>query len=52
MPTTKRVELIDKHQFARAALDKAFKTLVIYVVAVEVSSRITIHLSQAAQILI
>ena len=31
LPTTKRVELIDKKEFAKAALDENFETFVVYV---------------------
>ena len=35
LPTTKRVELIDKKEFAKAALDEESETLVVHVAAVE-----------------
>ncbi len=47
LPTTSRVELIDKREFARAALDKKSETFVIHISALEAT---TIHPSQAAQI--
>ena len=53
LPTTKRVKLIDKKKFAKAALDEKFETFVVHVAALEVSPKsveITMHLSQAAQI--
>ena len=45
---TKRIELIDKKEFAKAALDKESKTFVVYVAALKASlksARIIIHLS-------
>ena len=35
LPTTRRVELINKHEFAKPALDKNSETFVIYVAALE-----------------
>ena len=49
LPTTKRVELIDKNKFAKAALDEKFETFVVHVVALEAPlARMTIHPSQIA----
>ena len=48
LPTTKRVELIDKKEFAKAAFDKNSETFVIYVVSLNLALRI--HLNRAAQI--
>ncbi len=45
--TTSQVELIDKREFARAALDKNLETFVLYVSALEAT---TIHPSQVVQI--
>ena len=53
LATTKRVKLIDKKKSAKVALDKKFKTLVVYVAALEAllrSAKMTIHPSQTAQI--
>ena len=36
LPTTRRVELIDKHEFAQAALDEKSETFVVYIAAMEV----------------
>ena len=35
LPTTRRVELIDKHKFAKAALDENSETFVVHVAALE-----------------
>ena len=35
LPTTRWVELIDKHKFVKAALDKKSKTFVVHVAALE-----------------
>ena len=35
LPTTKIIELIDKHKFAKTALDENFETFVMYVAALE-----------------
>ena len=51
--TIKQVELIDKKEFAKAALDEVSKTFVVHIVALQSSARsaeMTMHLSQAAQI--
>ncbi len=47
LPTISWVELIDKREFARVALDKNSETFVVYVSALEAT---TIHPSQVAQI--
>ncbi len=47
LPTTSRVELIDKREFVRAALDENSETFVVHVSALEAT---TIHPSRAAQI--
>lgn len=47
--TTKQEKLIDKREFARAALDKKSNTFVIYVAALEaLLARMIIHLSREA----
>ena len=53
LSTTKYVELIDKEEFAKVALDEESKTFVVHVAALEAlseSARMTMHPSQAAQI--
>ncbi len=47
LPTTSQVKLIDKREFAKAALDENSETFVVHVATLEA---MTIHLSQAAQI--
>ncbi len=47
LPTTSRVELIDKREFAKVALDENSKTFVVHVTTLEAT---TIHPSRAAQI--
>ena len=52
LPTTKQVELIDKKEFVKAALDKESNIFVMHVAALEaLLSGMTIYPSQAAQIL-
>lgn len=50
IPITKQIELINKHKFAKMALDKISNTFVMYVTALETPSEITIYLSQVAQV--
>ena len=51
LPTTQRVELIDKKEFAKTAFDEESKTFVVHVAALEASlAGITIHPSRKAQI--
>ena len=53
LPTIKRIELIDKKKFAKAALNEKFQTFMVYVSALEAllgSAGMTMHLSEAAQI--
>ena len=53
LPTTERVELIDKKEFAKAALDEESKTFVVHVAALKVALRLAemmIDLARAAQI--
>ena len=48
LPTLKRVELINKKEFAKAVLDEESETFVVYVAALEASprlARMTMHLS-------
>ena len=52
LPTTKQLELIDKKEFAKAALDAESETFMMHVSALEAPlSGMTIHLSRAAQII-
>ena len=52
LPTTKRVELIDKKEFAKAALDEESETFVLHIAALEaLLAGMAIHLSRTAQIL-
>ena len=46
LPTTRRVELIDKHEFAKAALDENSETFVVHVAALEALEP-AVHPSQA-----
>ena len=48
LSTTKRVELINKKEFAKAALDKKSETLVVYVVSLKLVPGI--HLDKVAQV--
>ena len=51
LPNIKQVELIDKKEFVKAALDENLKTFVIYVAILKAPlSGMIIHLSQEAQI--
>ena len=44
--TTNRIELINNKEFAKAALDKNFKTFVIHVAILEVSTTMPIYPSK------
>ena len=46
LPTARRVELINKHEFAQTTLDERSKTFVVHVVAMEALD-LAIHPSQA-----
>ena len=48
LPTTKRVELIDKKEFAKAALDENSETFVVHVASLNLTPKI--HPDKAAQI--
>ena len=48
LPTTRQIELIDKKQFAKAALDENFETFVVYVASLNLTPGI--HPDRAAQI--
>lgn len=50
LPTTKRVELIDKNELAAAALCEDSETFVVHVEAIMGALKMTIHLSREAQI--
>ena len=51
LPTAKRVELIDKKEFAKAALDTESETFVVHVAALETPlAGMPIHPSRAAQV--
>ena len=53
LPITKRVELIDKKEFAKAALDEESKTFLVHVTALRAPlglAKMTIHPARAAQI--
>ena len=43
LPTTRRVELIDKKEFAKAALDENIKAFVVHVSSLSLGSKMTIH---------
>ncbi len=49
--TTSRFELIDKREFAKAALDENSKSFMIYVAAIKLLTAMPIHPSRAAQVL-
>ncbi len=49
LPTTSRLELIDKREFAKAAMDKNSETFVVHMSALDVAES-SIHPSRAAQI--
>ena len=49
LPTARRVELIDKHEFAKAALDENSETFVVYVAALETPEP-AVHPSRASML--
>ena len=52
LSTTKRVEFIDKKEFAKAVLDEEFEAFVVHIAALKAPlAGMAIHLSRAAQIL-
>ncbi len=51
LPTTSQFELINKREFAKAALDKNSETFVIYVITLDLLTAISIYLSRALQVL-
>lgn len=46
-PIIRQVKQIDKHRFAEIALDEAFEIFVIYVAALEISSKMKIYAFRA-----
>ena len=50
LPTTLRVELIDKKEFAKAELDENIEAFVVYVSSLSLGSKMTIHPALKAQI--
>ena len=50
LPTTQRVELIDKKEFAKAALDENIEAFVVYVSFLSLGSKMTIYPAWEAQI--
>ena len=50
LPTTRRVELIDRKEFAAAALSKDDEAYVVHVASLAVGTKMTIHPSRTAQI--
>lgn len=44
LSTTNRIEIIDEKEFAKVALDKNSKTFVMYVIALEISTTMSIYL--------
>ncbi len=49
LPTTSRVELIDKREFGKAAIDENSETFVVHMLALDITE-LSIHLLRAAQI--
>ena len=52
LPTTQRIQLIDKKEFAKAALDENIKAFVIHVSSLSPVSKITIYPAREAQIVL
>ena len=50
MPTTQRVELIYKEEFAKAGLDKNIETFVIHVSSLSIQLKMTIYIARKVQI--
>ena len=50
LPTTKRVELINKKKFAKAALDENSKTFVVYMASLNLAPAPRIYLDRVVQI--
>ena len=50
LPTTRRVEFIDKKEFAKAVLDENIKAFVVHVSSLSLRSKMMIHPAQEAQI--
>ncbi len=51
LPTTSRVELIDKREFAKAALDVNSETFMVHVATIELLTAMPIYPSRAPQVL-
>ncbi len=51
LPTTSRVKLIDKREFAKAVLDENSETFVVHVAALELPTAMPIHPFRAPQVL-
>ena len=50
MPTTQRVELIDKKKFAKVALDENINDFIVHVSSLSLKSKMTIYPAWKAQI--
>ena len=50
LPTTQRIELINKKEFAKVALDENIKVFVVYMNSLSLGSKMTIDPAQEAQI--
>ncbi len=50
LPTTSKVEIINKKEFAKAALDEYSETFVVHVAALEILTAMPIHPSRALQV--
>ena len=50
LPTTQKVELINKKEFAKAALDENIETCALHLSSLSLGSKITIHPARKAQI--
>ena len=50
LPTTRRVEFIDKKEFAKAALDENIEAFMVHVSSLNLGSKMTIHPGWEAQI--
>lgn len=50
LPTTNRIELINKREFAKTALDRNAEIFIIHVSALKTTKRLAIYPSQVAQI--
>lgn len=50
LPTTKRVELIERREFATAALDKNVETFVVHIATLSTTPTMQVHPSHQAQV--